>query len=455
MTSRAPGERTGKTQVAAACIGNLLEWYDFSVYALFAPYIARALLPPGDPLSQLAQSLLVFALGAVARPVGALLLGQFADRRGRGTALMLTCLLMGAGTALILFDPPYAVAGRVSILVLCLARLLQGISAGGEIGGAAAFLVERAGRGRHGFAASFLQATMGLSNMLGAAVAASLTALLTDAQLAHWGWRVPFAIGLAIIPLGIVLRRNDAAPKPPAAARPPILRTLARHHRGSLAAALGLSLLWGAAPYALVIYLPLYAQRFSGVTVHASYVASLAGNIALVAGSLTAGAVADRIGVRRLLIAATLLLIVLPGPILGVLKSDPGTAAMIAVAAGLCGLVALFVGAAPLGIAGLFPAAVRATGIALSYNAAVSVFGGFAPALLASLGTAWHGVPSAALYVALAALPALAALLSPPFRHGHALSRAEKSISPAPESISVRMPGDETLAPATRGGTLS
>ncbi|GAA4480620.1 MFS transporter [Gluconacetobacter asukensis] len=454
MTQQPQG-RNGKALIAAACIGNLLEWYDFSVYALFAPYIAHALLPPADRLSQLAQSLLVFALGAVARPLGALLLGQLADRRGRGPALMLTCLLMGAGTALILFDPPYATAGRASIVILCLARLLQGISAGGEIGGAASFLVEGAGNGRPGFAGSFLQATMGLSNMLGAAVAAGLTALLSDAQMAQWGWRAPFAIGLLIIPFGIILRRGNAAPKRPATDHGPILRDLARHHGGRFVAALGLSLLWGAAPYALVIYLPLYAQRFSGVTPHGSYVAALAGNLALVAGSLTAGALADRIGVRRLLVAATLMLIALPAPILGILKYDHGTAAMIAVAASLCGLVALFVGAAPLGIASLFPTRIRATGIALSYNASVSLFGGFAPALLASLGLAWHGLPSPAVYVALAGLPALAALLSPPFAPARAAQIAENSIGLAQKSITAPMPRNGRLASATRDETLS
>ena len=220
-------------------------------------------------------------------------------------------------------------------------------------------------------------------------------------------------------------------------------------------AALGLSLLWGAAPYALIIYLPLYAQRFTGVTPYASYVASLIGNLALVAGSLTAGALADRIGVRRLLVAATLMLIVLPGPIRGVLTYDHGTMATSAVAVSLCGLVALFVGAAPLGIASLFPARIRATGIALSYNAAVSLFGGFAPALLASLGVSWLGVPSAAIYVAVMGLPALAALLSPPFMPARAAVIAGNSMDGAEKSITATAPEDGTLPLTTKDETPS
>lgn len=414
MTTVQP--RAKKMAIVAACVGNLLEWYDFSVYALFAPYIAKALLPPSDPLSLLAQSLLVFGLGAVARPLGALLLGHYADARGRGPTLMLTCALMGVGTACILFDPPYAIAGRASIIVLCVGRLLQGISAGGEIGGAAAFLVEGAAGGRAGFAASFLQATMGLSNMLGALVAACVTAFLSDAQIAAWGWRAPFAIGLAIIPLGVIMRRNASSPVRQMAARETLaIGVLAKRHKGSVFAALGLSLLWGAAPYALIIYLPLYVQRFFGVAPHASYVAYLFGNIALVAGSLTAGKLADRFGARRVMLASAFLLLILPAPILSVLSVSHGVTTMIAVAGLLCFLVSQFVGAAPLGIAGLFPKSVRASGIALSYNIAVSLFGGFAPAILTALGNVWRGVPSAALYVSIAALPALAALLSPAF----------------------------------------
>lgn len=440
--------------IFSACVGNLLEWYDFAVYALFAPYIAASIFRATDDFSRLAQSLLVFGLGAVARPLGALLIGLYADRRGRGPALLLTCLLMGAGTGMIVLDPPYAAAGRMSIVILCAARILQGLSAGGEIGGAAAFLAEQARPGRRGLSASFLQATMGLSNMLGAAVAATLTTFLDHDQMAHWGWRVPFCIGLAIVPVGLVLRRAAPAAPPVSIARQDrahhhglaVLRALAGRHRGALAAAFGLSVLWAAAPYALVIFFPLYAQTALGASPHASYVAYLLGNVALVLGALAAGRLADRLGARRVLVAGAILLAVLPAAMMGVLghRHDPAT--MAAVAAGLCGLVALFVGAAPLGIAGLFPAPVRATGIALSYNAATSVFGGFAPAVLAALGTGIHGIAAPALYVAAAAIPALLGLAAPAF----AGAGLEIPMGHAAESIPAHTPGDERMAMTTQ-----
>ncbi|MCE2576610.1 MFS transporter [Komagataeibacter sp. FNDCR2] len=398
--------------IMAASIGNLLEWYDFTVYALFARYIGEAVFRSADGFSQLAQSLLVFGLGTVARPMGAFMLGLYADRHGRRKALSLTCVLMGVGAALILLDPPYARIGRLSIVVLCCARLLQGICAGGEIGSATAFLNEQAPRHRRGLAGSFLQATMGLSNILGAGVAAVLTAVLTQAQLGAWGWRVPFAIGLAIIPVGLYLRGAMPADMPAARNTPDtaILRELFTTYRKNVFLALCMSILWATAPYSLIIYFPLYMQGSFGVSAHASYVAFMTGNVALVGGSLLAGLLADRVGAWRMLSGSALALAVVPVLLTSALPAHPGLLAMVGVETGLCALVALYVGVAPLGIASLFPRPVRASGIAIGYNAAMVVFGGFAPAFLSMLGARQHMLLAPAFYVTFTALPALAAL---------------------------------------------
>ena len=400
--------------IMAASVGNLLEWYDFTVYALFARYIGEAVFRSADGFSQLAQSLLVFGLGAVARPLGAFVLGLYADRHGRRKALSVTCVLMGVGAALIMLDPPYAQVGRLSILVLCCARLLQGICAGGEIGSATAFLNEQAPRHLRGLSGSFLQATMGLSNILGAGVAAVLTTILTDAQLGAWGWRVPFAIGLAIIPIGIYLRRSmmPDMPAPTAGRNISVLSELFGKYKRNIALALCMSILWAAAPYSLIIYFPLYMQTAFGVSAHASYVAFMAGNLALVGGSLLAGRMADRIGAWRMLSGSALALAVVPMMLTAALPPHPGLPAMVGVETGLCLLVALYVGVAPLGIASLFPRQVRASGIAISYNAAMTVFGGFAPAFLSMLGARQHMLLAPAFYVAFAAIPALAALVA-------------------------------------------
>ncbi|ARW15922.1 MFS transporter [Komagataeibacter europaeus] len=400
--------------ILAASIGNLLEWYDFTIYALFARYIGKAVFPVSDGFSQLTQSLLVFGLGTVARPLGAVIMGLYADLHGRRKALSLTCILMGAGAALIVVDPPYAYMGRLSIFVLCCARLLQGICAGGEIGSAAAFLNEQSPVHQRGLSGSYLQATMGFSNMMGAGVATVLTGFLSDTQLYAWGWRLPFAIGLAIIPVGIYLRRSVLTDAPPAGAAPrrkEILRELFTKYRRNIVLAACISILWASAPYSLIIYLPLYMQNSFGVSAHASYVAFMSGNVALVAGSLVAGWLADRIGPWRMLCCSALALAIMPLLITAALPHGPGLAATIAVETGLCGFVALYVGAAPLGIASLFPRHVRASGIAIGYNAAMTVFGGFAPAFLSMMAVRAHMALAPALYVTLTSIPAIVATI--------------------------------------------
>jgi MHS family proline/betaine transporter-like MFS transporter len=192
--------------VVAASIGNMLEWYDFTVYASFAIYIAHNFFPSNDPSIDLLKAFLAFGVGFIVRPIGAIIIGIYGDRAGRKAALTLTILVMAAGTLIIAAAPIYAVIGFGAPLLLLTGRILQGFSAGGEIGGAAAFLVENASADRKGIYASWLQASMGMSNILGALVAMSVTALLAPDQIMSWGWRIPFMVGLLIAPVGLVLR---------------------------------------------------------------------------------------------------------------------------------------------------------------------------------------------------------------------------------------------------------
>src|SRR5271156_1762972 len=176
----------------------MLEWYDFTVYALFAGYIAANFFPGDDENTGRIKTFLFFGLGFVVRPLGAILIGNFGDRAGRKAALTLTILLMAAGTGFIAFSPTYATLGIGAPLLLLLGRILQGFSAGGEIGGATAYLLESADPDQRGRVASWLEASMGMSNILGALVAFSVSAFLSTAQVQSWGWRIPFLIGLAI-----------------------------------------------------------------------------------------------------------------------------------------------------------------------------------------------------------------------------------------------------------------
>src|SRR5450631_439142 len=186
----------------------MLEWYDFTVYALFAGYIAGNFFPDDDKNTRLLKTFLFFGLGFVVRPLGAVIIGNFGDRAGRKAALTLTILLMAAGTGIIAFSPTYAAIGIGAPLLLLLGRVLQGFSAGGEIGGATAYLLESADLAQRGRVASWLEASMGMANILGALAAFAVTTLLNDSQVHAWGWRIPFIFGLLIAPVGLYLRRT-------------------------------------------------------------------------------------------------------------------------------------------------------------------------------------------------------------------------------------------------------
>jgi MFS transporter, MHS family, proline/betaine transporter len=381
--------------IVAASIGNMLEWYDFTVYLLFAGYIAGNFFPAADdPTTQLLKTLLVFGLGFVVRPLGAILIGNYGDRAGRKAALTLTILLMAAGTAVIACSPTYASIGRGAPLLLLFGRLLQGFSAGGEIGGAAAFLLESAPIRQRGRVAAWLQASMGMSNILGALAALSVTAFLSASAVRAWGWRLPFLFGLLILPFGLYLRRSlaeteafQALAERRRSSRIPNRAPLLEAFRGSsseLLVGFCVAVLWAAAVYVLMIFLPTYVQHADtfNFSAHQAFGASLIGNIPFVIGCVYFGSVSDRIGRRRSLLISAALLMACVLPLFLWLKADPTTATLIIAQSILCFLVSGFAGVAPSAIAEIFPTAVRASGTSLVYNGAFTIFGGFAPTIL-------------------------------------------------------------------------
>jgi len=381
--------------IVAASIGNMLEWYDFTVYLLFAGYIAGNFFPAADdPTTQLLKTLLVFGLGFVVRPLGAILIGNYGDRAGRKAALTLTILLMAAGTAVIACCPTYTSIGRGAPLLLLFGRLLQGFSAGGEIGGAAAFLFESAPLGQRGRVAAWLQASMGMSNILGAVAALLVTTCLRASAVQAWGWRLPFLFGLLILPFGLYLRRSlaetdafQALAERRRLSRIPIHAPLLETFRGSssgLVVGFCVAVLWAAAVYVLMIFLPTYVQHADtfNFSAHQAFGASLVGNIPFVIGCVYFGSVSDRIGRRRSLLISAALLMACVLPLFLWLKADPTTATLIIAQSILCFLVSGFAGVAPSAIAEIFPTAVRASGTSLVYNGAFTIFGGFAPTIL-------------------------------------------------------------------------
>lgn len=314
----------GGRAILAASVGNALEWYDFSVYAFLAIYISQNVFIDKGGASALIKAFLVYGVAFIARPVGAVLLGAYADRSGRRAALTFSLILMAAGSLCIAIVPPYAIIGVGAPLLILFGRLLQGLSAGGEIGGAVAFLVEHAPPQKRGAYASWLQASMSISNILGAFTGVALTAALTPAQLGSWGWRIPFILGLSVAPVGLWLRSSlEETPVFAAAEREQgsqtrhllsSLRDIFVEQPRALAVGTGISIVWIISVYTLLLYMPTYVQRSLGFAPSAAFGASVVGNIVGAIGCVLSGRLSDRIGRLLMVRLGTVLLLLTTYP---------------------------------------------------------------------------------------------------------------------------------------------
>ena len=419
LTKQRAELRSGRRAVVAASVGNALEWYDFIIYALFAVYIAQNFFPGGDQSTELIKAFIAFGLGFLIRPLGAVVIGAYADYAGRKAALTLTIMIMAIGTLVIAVAPTYAAIGIGAPILLLVGRVLQGFSAGGEIGGAAAFLVEHAPPGKKGKYAAWLQGSMSISNTLAALVAFSITALLTKEQIGDWGWRVPFLIGLLIAPVGIWIRRTlDETPH--------FQQQIARNRQAGRSARLpfkaiftefwpelikgtGMCVLWGVATYTLVIFMPIYLQKAFHIDSSDTFLASLIGNVFMLISCIVGGTLSDTLGRRKILVVGAILLGTAVHPLLWLVQASPTLSTLIFVQTLLCIMVGLYVGVAPSALSELFPTRVRSTGMSLTYNTATTIFGGFAPAILtwlsqngSTFAPAWYMTGAAVI-----ALPAL------------------------------------------------
>ncbi len=402
----------GVPAISAAIVGNALEWFDFTVYGLFSIYIAKAFFPSGDELSALLLTLATYGVGFVLRPVGAIVLGQYADRHGRRAALTLIILLMLLGSAMIAFAPTYAQVGAVAPALIVVARLIQGFSVGGEMGGATAYLIETAPLHRRGFYASWQYAGQAGASLGGSLFAFALTHLLTQGQLNEWGWRIPFLFGLSIGPIGLYLR-SRVPESPVFTATPRLLgRPLSQlwaNHRRVLFQAFALTIQLTACTYLIVIYMPTYAVHMLGVGASDAFIASSIASFLYLVLNPIAGHLSDSVGRPNQLLVFSLALVVAVFPAYLVLTTHPTLPVLIVVQGGMAILMAMFTGPSASLIGELFPPLVRSTGLSLSYNVAVPIFGGFAPYFVTRFDTGDHLTP--AFYMVACGMPTLATLL--------------------------------------------
>lgn len=327
---------------------------------------------------------------------------------------------MGLGVLIVAVAPPYAVLGAGAAFLLLLGRLLQGFSAGGEIGRAAAYLVEHAPADRRGLYASWLQASMAASNLMSAVIGFTITSLLTKQQIIDWAWRIPFVIGLLIIPIGFYVRQRlpethafeeRAAQRAHEGASTPI-KLLVTTHLGRLLAGAVFSILWTVCVYALTIYLPTYYSSPAiglGFSSRDAFLASLVGNIVMVAVCVFSGRLADTFGARRVITYGVVAMLFVPLAALSWVHAARSLPVLLIVHMILCANVAVFAGIAPSTLPRVYPAAIRSTGMALSYNIAAIFFAGFTPALM-TWATKDISKLAPAIWVSLAALVCLVVL---------------------------------------------
>lgn len=398
--------------VVATSIGNALEWFDLVVYGFFAVVIAKLFFPAGNDAVSLLLTLGTFGVSFFMRPLGAIVIGAYADRSGRKAALTLSILLMMLGTAIIVVLPTYHQIGVAAPLILVLARLMQGFSAGGEFGSATAFLAEHVPH-RRGFFASWQVASQGLTTVLAAVFGTVLTGTLSADQLAAWGWRVPFVFGLLLGPIAYYIRSNvDESPEFLAAKTTdsPLRDTFAGQ-KARLAIAVGIVVLGTVATY-LVLFMPTYGVKQLGLSPSVSFSAVvLTGLIQMVCSPLV-GHWSDKIGRTGLMLTSAALLLVLIYPAFAWLVDGPSAAKLIVLQVAMGILVTGYFAALPGLLSEIFPVTTRTTGMSLAYNIAVTIFGGFGPFIIAWLIRAMGEKVAPSFYLMFAALVSIVALVA-------------------------------------------
>ena len=378
---------TGKGKAIFRVVsGNFLEMFDFMVYGFYATAIAKTFFPADSEFASLMLSLATFGAGFLMRPLGAIFLGAYIDHHGRKKGLIITLAMMAMGTILIACVPGYATLGVAAPLLVLIGRLLQGFSAGVELGGVSVYLAEISTPGRKGFFVSWQSASQQAAVVFAGLLGVGLNHWLSPEEMGQWGWRVPFLVGCMIVPAIFVIRRSLE--------ETPEFEARARKHRptmGEVVKSIGANFGLVIAGMALVVMttvsfylITAYTPTFGKNELHLSDLDSLLVTVCVGISNFiwlpVMGAVSDKIGRKPLLLAATILAIVTAYPALSWLTSNPSFANLLMVELWLSFLYGSYNGAMVVSLTEIMPVEVRTTGFSLAYSLATATFGGFTPA---------------------------------------------------------------------------
>jgi len=397
--------------VIATVLGNGLEFYDFTTYAFFAVMIGRAFFPARDPFVSLLLSVAAFGVGFVSRPLGGIVIGAYADRAGRRPAMMLSISLMAVGMVLLAATPSYATLGVAAPLLVVFARLIQGFALGGEVGPSTAYLLEAAPAEKRGQYGVWQIANQGAATALAGVFGVTLSLIFDDAAIQAWAWRLPFVLGVAIVPIGLAMRaRLQETIDPRSATIHPsakhVFSSLLRHHRRPFLAAMMLITSGTIATY-VGAYMTTYALSTLHMATGVSMAATAVTGASVLAFGAFGGTLSDRIGRKPVYLVSKLALAAAAYPAFVAINRHHTLGALLAMTGLMAALNGLG-GVALVIITESFPKSVRSAGLSTVYALAVTIFGGTTQFVVAwlihvtgdPLAPAWYLVASCAIGVA-------------------------------------------------------
>ncbi|WP_205858707.1 MFS transporter [Plantibacter sp. M259] len=416
MTSSTPrsdviSSTARRRAIVAGSVGNFIEWYEFGIYGFLATILAAQFFSDGQQtgIESLIATYASFAIAFFFRPVGAALFGRIGDRIGRKPTLILVLVMMSGATALIGILPTYASIGIAAPILLTIVRILQGLSAGGEFGGAVSVMTEFAPAGKRGFYGSWQSFTVALGLLGGAGTVALLASLLSEADLAAWGWRIAFLLAIPLGAVALFLRlkleetpefQKVAAADTTDVAKPVVVRAGAAETAKAILLGIGRLMGWSAAGYTFLVVMPSYLQSSLNASFQEALISTVLANAGFAATILPAGWLSDRIGRRWVMLTGTGLIVILALPLLNVLQNPDLGVGVHGLAVFVAGaVVGLIAGPGPAMLAEMFPTSVRYTGLGLSYSISNAVFSGSAGLIITSLIASTGNVDVPAYYV--------------------------------------------------------